>query len=380
MIDIIISGIKYILARILTLFCKQKTNVWLFGERPDEARDNGYWMFKFVTENHSEILSYYAISSSCADYVKVSSLGKTVEYGSFKHYMLYFSTSVYLSTHKYGYAPNPRLCRRADIYFNKNKKRIFLQHGIIMNFHPQDMYEDNDISLYVVSAEREMKFLMEKNHFPESHMCLSGLARYDNLYSFSTKNQILFMPTWRGYLFEANEEEIKQSDYFKKIQELLSSEKLHKFLEETDTTFVFYPHYMMQKYLKNFGNLHCKVVLAEKEKYDVQVLLKESKILITDYSSVHFDFAYMKKPICYFQHDVEEFYGQHYQKGYYDFYKDGFGDVIADTDKLVDRIIEIHKNGAIMFPVYVKRVDDFYKFHDQENCVRIFNQVLSLGR
>ena len=72
----------------------------------------------------------------------------------------------------------------------------------------------------------------------------------------------------------------------------------------------------MQPFLSEFeGNKRIKI--ASTEEYDVQTVLKESAYLITDYSSISFDFAYMKKPLCYFQFDYAEFREKHYPEGYF---------------------------------------------------------------
>ena len=61
--------------------------------------------------------------------------------------------------------------------------------------------------------------------------------------------------------------------------------------------------------------------------YDVQDLLKRSKILITDYSSVFYDFAYMKKEVIYYQFDYNDFFKKHYEIGNFNFEKNGFGPI-----------------------------------------------------
>ena len=46
-----------------------------------EARDNGYWFFKYLREKHPEQSCVYAIKKKSVDYQKVAKLGRTVEYG-----------------------------------------------------------------------------------------------------------------------------------------------------------------------------------------------------------------------------------------------------------------------------------------------------------
>ncbi|UHH08446.1 CDP-glycerol glycerophosphotransferase family protein [Bacillus subtilis] len=99
-----------------------------------------------------------------------------------------------------------------------------------------------------------------------------------------------------------------------------------------------------------------------------------SAILVTDYSSVAFDFAYLKKPVFYFQYEKN-----HLEKGYFDYNSMGFGEVIADKDALVDKLINCMENDCIMDAKYIDRVNQFYKYTDKENCKRVYQQIISLG-
>ena len=67
-----------------------------------------------------------------------------------------------------------------------------------------------------------------------------------------------------------------------------------------------------------------------------------SSLVVCDYSSAVFDFAYLRKPIVYAQFDAEDFFGGKHtvKKGYFDYERDGFGEVEHDLEATVDRIIE----------------------------------------
>ncbi len=68
-------------------------------------------------------------------------------------------------------------------------------------------------------------------------------------------------------------------------------------------------------------------------------ILTDSSLLVTDYSSVFFDFAYMDKPVLYFWFDDENFFAQ-YEKGYFNCRKDGFGPVVKTKDGVISFIIK----------------------------------------
>ena len=119
------------------------------------------------------------------------------------------------------------------------------------------------------------------------------------------------------------------------------------------------------------------VIIASKSEYDVQTLLKESLLLITDYSSVFFDFAYMHKPLIYYQFDRQAFRRNHYREGYFS-YDDGFGPVAFDDESLIGYVEECCRNKFKMMSTYEEKADSFFLLRDSENCKRVFDSVMAL--
>ena len=155
----------------------------------------------------------------------------------------------------------------------------------------------------------------------------------------------------------------------------LKSEQLHRVLEEEDYQLVFYPHYGVQEYLDAFGQSHERVTIANRQTYDVQQLLKESKVLVTDFSSVSVDFAYMGKPIVYILPDEEEYFSEHFQRGYFDFERDGFGPVTRDPESTIRAVEDILRRGCAQKPEFQARVDAFFPPRDDRYCERTFNAI-----
>ena len=74
-----VLSVVFIPAMIAKIFIR---NFWLVCEDRNEARDNGYWLFKYIREHHPEIKVAYAINKKAPDYAKVKDLGKIISFGS----------------------------------------------------------------------------------------------------------------------------------------------------------------------------------------------------------------------------------------------------------------------------------------------------------
>lgn len=96
--------------------------------------------------------------------------------------------------------------------------------------------------------------------------------------------------------------------------------------------------------------------------------------MVTDYSGVQFDFAYMRKPLLYY-HPAE--LPPHYDESIgYSYEKDAFGPLIETHDKLVGQLCQYMECGCKMKEEYRERADRFFAYNDFNNCERIYRSVL----
>ena len=101
-----------------------------------------------------------------------------------------------------------------------------------------------------------------------------------------------------------------------------------------------------------------------------------ASLIVTDYSSIAFDIAYLKKPLIYYQFDNN--YHFDVEKAYFKYEDDGFGPVARNHEELKKNIMEIVENNCQMDEVYQKRVDEFFKYIDKNNSKRVYEEILKL--
>ena len=372
--------LKYYVLFPYALWKYRGREIWLVSERGTDARDNGYHFYRYLREEHPEIEAYYVIAADSADRKKVETLGNVVLHGTLRHYLLFIAAKEKISTHINGYTPHIAFYKKCGKLLPWKGNRIFLQHGVIKDDLTELYREKTAVDIFVCGAKPEYDYVSANFHYTDE-VKYTGLARYDALYDIKTKDQILLMPTWRMYLGNCTEQQLAQSDYVTKWNAVLQDSHLLDALKQSGKTLVFYPHYEVQKkFLHLFKSEDTSIVVADFDHYDVQQLLKESQLLVTDYSSVFFDFAYMNKPSVYYQFDEEQFFAGHYKRGYFDYRVMGFGEVLTDHDALIDTIISYLESNCQMRKEYAKRIEGFFPLHDTNNCERIFAEIQKLKK
>ncbi|WP_139283601.1 CDP-glycerol glycerophosphotransferase family protein [Selenomonas sp. KH1T6] len=376
------------MARLLKPFFKKE--IWLVSDRINKADDNGEALFAYL-QKHEEIDTYFVISKDSVDFDRLKEIGKTVDYLSEEHLILHLMADRIVSSSGDGYVMNPFGGHRKfyrDLI--SRKQQVFLQHGITKDDISAWINRYNkDFSMIVTAALPEHKSILEGAYFYDGKIVrLTGFPRHDRL-NDNARKQVAIMPTWRNALLRTENYSTKcedglvtgyeESSYFKFYHGLLNDEKLLSKAHELGYEILFFPHPRMLPFIDEL-NLASQVKVGNFSMAYKDVF-GESSLVVTDFSSVQFDFTYMRKPVVYAHFDKEEFFqGQVYDPGYFDYERDGFGEVEYDLEHTVDRIIEYMENGCQLKDKYRERIEKFFGFHDKNNCQRTFEAILSLGQ
>ncbi len=364
--------------------------VWLISDRIAKADDNGEAFFVYMQNHHKhEVRTFFVVDKSSPDYDRMKQIGSTIGFRGLAHKLLVMVSDYIVSSSGDESTFNPFYSRK-NFYRDLmvESKFIFLQHGVIkddlsgwLNRYSKNIYG------FITSAKPEWDSIVTniKYSYPPRNIWLTGLPRFDRLYDKKQKI-ITVAPTWREYLLSPGPYGWKlrpgytESGYFCFYKNLLSDRRLLDKAKALGYTIAFMPHPNIQPFLSLYELPEDIKIWGLDKKYREMYAI--SSMILTDYSSVIFDFAVLRKPILYTHFDYEEFRSKEhvYTEGYFDYERDGFGEVEYDLEGTVNRIIEYMENGCQLKDKYRQRIDNFFAFNDQNNCERVYQKIMELQK
>lgn len=180
---------------------------------------------------------------------------------------------------------------RGQFFEHKNATRNFLHAShmispnryttdiLIDRYDIRDVYQGLMVETGYPRVDLTLRMSSERQHELRKEL---GLSKNDKV--------ILYAPTWRG----------TQGGVKFDCDRLISDLKR---MNEMDGTVIFRGHHLMEKLLKD-SNLETPIVPAH---VDTNELLGIVDVLITDYSSIFFDFLPTEKPIIHYIYDYDQY-------------------------------------------------------------------------
>ena len=347
--------------------------LWLIAEE-GEARDNGYYFYKYVREKHPKDFCFYAVKTKSAGYKKIAKLGNVIKFGSLKHWLYYMAADLNISS-QVGGNPSSLFWYFVHVVLGLYQNRVFLQHGVIMNDVAALYYKRTKFKYFICGAKLEYEEILGEYGYPFGSVVLTGLPRWDYLKNKTvSEKSILIMPTWRKYLEHENEMQFKKSAYYKAWNTLLNDKAFVGFVEKHNINVYFYPHRNMQSKLNAFEFSSDKIKPVSMNE-DIALYFSKCDLMITDYSSVTFDFAFLDKPVVYYQFDQKDFRLNQHDEGYFSYERNGFGPVLKSNNDVVHEVQKIVKDNFEIDSEYNERIRSFFTLHDRQNCKRIYGAL-----
>ena len=356
----------------------RRKHLWLLCEYATEAQDNAFALFRHLRTNHPEIDAVYAIKRRSPAFASVAALGETVEYGSFRHWVLYLAAEVNISSQKGG-KPNAAVCYLLEVVLGWLKnRRVFLQHGVTKDDLPFLHAENAKLSLFCCAAKPEYEFIRDTFGYEPGVVQYTGFCRFDSLLeSEPDPNLVLILPTWRMWLERdcKTDAAFRDSEYFRGWDAFLNDPALDAALKETGRRAVFCVHRHMARFETCFSSSSERIAVKKWDEVDVPALLMTAAVLVTDFSSVYMDFAYMQKPVVYYQFDRETYRKGHLPVGYFDYERDGFGPVTETVGDACGALRGILENGCRTADTYRRRAERFFPLRDGRCSERTYEAI-----
>lgn len=363
-----------------------KKQIWMTFDQLFKGGDNGEYFFKYVSQlNRSDVDIYYVINKNSDDYKRLKKTYKNVlAFNSIYHKLISLHTDMVFATRVdvklyCGYGPELEKYFRGLLDY----KIFCLQHGLTIQriAQYQNRLFDNT-RLYFCVSKYEIENLMHPVYgYEKDVLKLTGAPRYDGLIN-NDKRQILITPTWRrnvtagtnkkGYMHDYSPN-FKHTEYFKLYNALINDDRLIECAKKHNYRLIYLLHPILSPQIDDFTkNDYVEIIAGANNDLNYETILTESSLMVTDYSGVQFDFAYMRKPIIYYHPDTLP---PQYDEGGLNYSTMGFGPVCKNHQDIVDTLCSHIENECQLEPLYRERANDFFAFSDHDNCKRIFEAV-----
>lgn len=359
-----------------------RKRVWITYDKLYKAGDCGEYFARYVShQNNKDIKMCYLINKDSSDYRRLKREGLCLlKPNSLMHKLHFLHADTIFFTHAYVYNFNGFPAAKSHFFRGLlSFKTMCIQHGLtVQKFaHSMGKYLDNT-DLYFCASKYEIENLIRPIYgYNLNQLKLTGIPRYDGLIN-NDKRQILITPTWRMTLAKPSimgkprpyNPLFKESTYFARYNELVNNEVLINTAKKYNYSIIYLVHPTVSIQADDFDkNEYVEIIPAANGDVNYEKLLTESSLMVTDYSGVQFDFAYMRKPIVYSHYsDVPAYY----EESNYKYNTMAFGELCTTNEELVRTICTYIENGCKMKPEYVDRANDFFAFDDHNNCKRIY--------
>lgn len=395
-----VTGVFLRILYLLLYPIYRKRRIWLFMDLPNAAGDNALELFRYVNSIDADALTYFVLDKAHQDeydyltasgwqkfkrisgFVKpskqfedVKKIGKVISCRSIRHRIYVLYSEFIITSHPDNTLIYPFWGNYAYLAGLSRSKTVFLQHGVTKDNVAEWLNEfDKPLAMLSCVSDRERESFESPDYgYSMDIIRTLGFPRFDRLEDDSEK-RIVIMPSWRRQLDQLSPSDFVRTNFYRVFNDLITDDELMDFARENGYTVIFKPHRNLHKFIDAFTR-HPDV------KFDLDLenyteTFNNASLIVTDYSSIAFDFAYMKKPLIYYQFDNN--YHFNVDEAYFQYEEDGFGPVARTHDDLKREIFRIIENGCVMDDVYQKRVDIFFKHIDRNNSKRVYEEICRL--
>jgi CDP-glycerol glycerophosphotransferase (TagB/SpsB family) len=378
--------VKYIFFNILSYFIKKDSNIWVFGAiRGQRYMDNAKYLFEYVNKNTNIEAIWLTNSDDVIDEVtKKGFIAYKIDSKEGRYYAL--RAKVGIVTHR-GINDNadlPFYC------FSKETCIVQLWHGLALKKIAFDDKVDgfrqdeskliykikqkvktilipfsnyiNSPSLLLALSQESKKIFSKAFRVDEKNVVITGYPRNDKLLQNTTRSNniknIIYMPTFRNNSTLSIDVDLLEIYLLQK--DLKFFIKIHPFHKISDLT-----KQKIEK-SKNIFILDIDDIYEELNRFD---------ILITDYSSIYFDYLLLDRPIIFTPFDKND-YLEKERDFYYDYDSVTPGPKAQNWDEVLVHLDSCIDDSMKYANQREKIKDMFHKYKDSKASQRVFKTIL----
>ena len=288
---------------------------------------------------------------------------------SFKQYYTYFRSYTFAATEHIKRAveldsPSYLIWKHYRKGYDK-VTHIHLQHGVMymLCMGADDRYNTRKESregfykqIFIISSEKEAQHFLKYGGYDRDELYLSGLPKFDKAVLYDIHDKIVIMPTWRPWELNQALHDAENTSYYAFTKRIMDA----------------VPEELKDKMIVLSHPLFSKVLRGDKEEYtkSYDEILRETKVLITDYSSISYDSFYRGSNVIFDWSDKEhclEMYGNGAALMLQE--DEAFGYVTRTEEELREAIIKAYNEPQKQ--EFIDNYNTIVEFHDNRDSERV---------
>jgi hypothetical protein len=296
-----VSLFLFCLGRMQRTFSRNK--VILFYEKFSSKAEEGAYELFCMARAQAGVTAYYIIDEDSDDYPRIQGENVVGKYSS-KYYRAIYCANTFIGTEIPTHLSILRSNNRYLRHCFYSGEFVFLQHGIIYmkNLGTTSSFvrgREGAADHIVVSSKKEQQIVMRDLLYDEDQTMLTGLGQFDTIeygkINSESRDIVTVMLTWKPY--DENQSDILQTTYCQSLQQVLNV--VLRFISKEQLRVVAHP-----KVVDSLAHSSLHQILW---KGSIKEALTQTKLLITDYSSVCYNVFYQGGAVLFYQPFLQQY-------------------------------------------------------------------------